>query len=784
MRYDHFSMLPERAFQKKLGSYAPATLEGGGGGGPAPAPAQPTTSTVTNTNIPDYAQPYVETMLGATQQQLFNMDGNQITGVKPYTPYGVNPTTGQAYSPQELAGNMQVAQNAVAGFTPMQQQAQQNIANMQMPGEYGQASNLAGMSGLGALGTTGQAGMYGGMGARAGQQAAGLSNAYGGMGAMAGRQGANIGQSLGQMSQNPNAVQNYMNPYLQASLNPQLAETQRQYDITGQQEQGAATKSGAFGGSREALMAAENQRNANMAKNQIIGQGYNNAFTNAQQQMNAANQAALAGNAQALQGYGMGLQGAGQAGSQAMQGAGIGLQGVGAQQAGYGQAGQAATNLANIGGQKLAGQQSIYGLQNNIGAQQQAQQQNVINQAIQNYAVGQQYPQQQLAFMNAQLRGLPMQASTTQQYQAAPNPVSQIAGLGATGLGAYGAFGGFKGASGGVIKMASGGINLLSKEQLAKEKNSPYISPEDKLAVMDTIDTNQKIESNPEASKVLNSGITNIPTGDLVPQQFNDGGIIAFKAGGPKGELMKQNADTMDYQDLIRQRLEDMDKGPDPFSGSEATRLKYEEALKKKEELAPYMSLIKGGLKAYGGTSPYANANIGAGAETGLEDYMKSQAAADAERKSLLANQTDTEKLKYARKMGNLDALIKAQGAIDAKTLGTLYAKNIGHGNAINQQNANYIKASNVYATMLKNELAQIRAYYKQTYNQDISEDEAHKLANDRVLQSMPPGLKDMLSLGSTKPLTTADLGKTPVNPTVPINPAQPIKPPPPAGYK
>ena len=39
MRLDaHFDMLPERAFQKKLGSNRPDTLEGGkGGGGSAPA---------------------------------------------------------------------------------------------------------------------------------------------------------------------------------------------------------------------------------------------------------------------------------------------------------------------------------------------------------------------------------------------------------------------------------------------------------------------------------------------------------------------------------------------------------------------------------------------------------------------------------------------------------------------------------------------------------------------------------------------------------------------------
>ena len=40
---------------------------GGGGGGPTQ-----TTSTVQNTNIPAYAEPYVNTMLGATQKQLFN----------------------------------------------------------------------------------------------------------------------------------------------------------------------------------------------------------------------------------------------------------------------------------------------------------------------------------------------------------------------------------------------------------------------------------------------------------------------------------------------------------------------------------------------------------------------------------------------------------------------------------------------------------------------------------------------------------------------------------------
>ncbi|NBU71133.1 MAG: hypothetical protein EBS53_06720, partial [Bacteroidetes bacterium] len=38
-----------------------------GGGESAPAPAAPTTQNVTQTSIPEYARPYVETMLGKAQ---------------------------------------------------------------------------------------------------------------------------------------------------------------------------------------------------------------------------------------------------------------------------------------------------------------------------------------------------------------------------------------------------------------------------------------------------------------------------------------------------------------------------------------------------------------------------------------------------------------------------------------------------------------------------------------------------------------------------------------------
>jgi len=110
-------------------------MAGGGGGG------QPTKSEVTQTNIPEYARPYVETMLGAGQQQIFNYETDPETGemtptgIKPYQPFSQDPN---AY---------------FAGFSPMQQQSFQNAANMQVTPETGMGSALAGAAGMGALNT-------------------------------------------------------------------------------------------------------------------------------------------------------------------------------------------------------------------------------------------------------------------------------------------------------------------------------------------------------------------------------------------------------------------------------------------------------------------------------------------------------------------------------------------------------------------------------------------------------------------------------------------------------
>jgi hypothetical protein len=357
---------------------------GGSSGGSAP-----TSQTVYQQQIPTQLMPLAESTLGAAANQMFNTDSSgNITSVKPYTPYSTDPS------------------QYVAGFTPLQQQAQQGVANLQVPGQFGQATGM-----------TNQAAMGSGM--LAGQE-------------------ANAGNQYNMMATNPGAVGAFMNPYVQQSLQPQLNQIAQQGNIAAQQAAGAATSAGAFGGSRSALAQNLAQQNAMQAEQQAIGQGYNTAYNNAQNAM--------------------------------QYGAGLGLQGQQAAMSGLGQVGNMANQLGNLGTSQLAAQQGILAAQNAAGATQQQQQQNIINQAVQNYATAQQYPMMQLGSMMNLIQGTPIQTSSTSMYQVAPSLTSQLGGLGATALGVYGASSGKK--KGGKIeekKYASGGLVTLALKNVMEK---------------------------------------------------------------------------------------------------------------------------------------------------------------------------------------------------------------------------------------------------------------------------------------------------------------------------
>lgn len=81
-------------------------------------------------------------------------------------------------------------------------------------------------------------------------------------------------------------AQQYMSPYLEAALEPQIAEARRQAQIQRVQDAARLTKAGAYGGSRQAIMESELNRNLLRNLSDITGTGYQQAYTQAQNQFN------------------------------------------------------------------------------------------------------------------------------------------------------------------------------------------------------------------------------------------------------------------------------------------------------------------------------------------------------------------------------------------------------------------------------------------------------------------------------------------------------------------
>jgi hypothetical protein len=441
--------------------FKPVLDNAGGFSNTSPAPqSNPTVNPMTQTNaqqgIAGYAQPYVNTMLGATMQNMFDYDAEgNATGMKAYNPYSYNPA------------------DYVAGFSPLQQQAQQGIANLQAPGQGQQATDYANKAIQGLLG----------------QQYNPQTSGYNNVNAPS-LQNFQMGpaERVGAQNFGGQSAQDYMNPYMQNVVDIQQREAQRNADIAGTNRGAQAVKSGAFGGSRQAVMDAEAARNLATQKGDIQSQGLNTAYTNAQQQFNA-DQARQMQAQQANQNAGLttgqnnlsallGVQnlGAGQnmqsqlanqtaqqnanqlAAQQQQFGANYGMQGLQSALSG-------ANTLGNLGTSNLNNQLGVLGAQQNAGLTQQQQQQNIINQGVNNYQTAQQYPTQQLNQMKNMLSGLPVTTTSTQNYQAAPTNLQNIMALGMGGYGLNqlmgGGSGGGSGGISGLLNSGASGIGSL-----------------------------------------------------------------------------------------------------------------------------------------------------------------------------------------------------------------------------------------------------------------------------------------------------------------------------------
>jgi len=236
--------------------------------------------------------------------------GSLVSGTKPTT-YESNLSTWAGPYVTEMLGQGQAAAAQpyqayqgplTAGASGLQQQAFAGYGNLQTPAGIGQAATTAGDITKQMQGMTG-AGTF-------------ATDTFG-----------------------TQQAQQYMNPYLQAALDPQIAEARRQAQISNLQNMSKMTQAGAYGGGRQAIMQAEADRNLQQNLANITGQGYNTAYQQAMAQFNA-DQARK----QQAQQFGA------QYGLQALQGALGGAQAQGSLAAQQNQLG-----LANLGAQMQAG---------------------------------------------------------------------------------------------------------------------------------------------------------------------------------------------------------------------------------------------------------------------------------------------------------------------------------------------------------------------------------------------------------------------------------------------
>ena len=403
-------------------------------GGPPSTPSN-TTSTVNQNTIPKELMPYATGMLQAAKQQLYTTDSaGKITGYQPYKPFSADPS------------------KYFAGFTPLQQQAQQGAADMQMPGQYAPATGLAAISGL---------------------------------------QGMNAQQNYQNQATDPNAVGAYMNPYIQNALNPALQLQNQSFGIKGAEQQGDATKSGAFGGSREALMSGLNSQNNAMANQQMIGTAYSNAYNNANQNMQF--------------GSTLGLQGAQQANA-------------------------AAQTLGQLGGQQQQSYIDMLNAQNAAGSQQQQYNQGIINQDVLNYQNAVNQPYLAAGTMSDLIRGTPVNNVTQTTYQAQPGIGQQLGGALGSAASLYGAYNSTRKANGGIIQAyAEGGVTDVSAV-------SSYL---DKLTVPQ-LETLLAKSTSVENSKTIQDVIDS-KSGERDVQTAKNGGILRFN--GEHGSSVEDKED-------------------------------------------------------------------------------------------------------------------------------------------------------------------------------------------------------------------------------------------------
>jgi hypothetical protein len=226
-----------------------------------------------------------------------------------------------------------------------------------------------------------------------GERFAGASDlqqqAFAGLGALGQYNPTQFSTGLGPVG----SVQSYMSPYMSAVTDIEAREARRQADIGRQSEQARLAQAGAYGGSRQAIMEAERQRNLGTQIGDITSKGLQSAYDRAMEQR--------------LKESALGLEA--QRGTEASQQFG-----------------------ATYGLRSLADQLAA-------GKEQREIAQQPLDFGYQQFQESMQYPFQQAKFMQTLLPGLPLEATKYTPEQSALTAAMQ------GGLGLLALMGGLKG---------------------------------------------------------------------------------------------------------------------------------------------------------------------------------------------------------------------------------------------------------------------------------------------------------------------------------------------------
>ena len=217
------------------------------------------------------------------------------------------------------------------------------------------------------------------------------------------------------LAPNTASVGQFMNPYIQNVIDIQTREAERTADVERQRLAQRGVEAGAFGGSRQAILESEANRNLQQRLGDIQARGFAAAFEDAQNRLaQQRNRERSAGS-------------------------------------------QFASLATAVPGQTLRELSAL----ETVGTQRRNVGQQALDIAQQEYEVARTFPERTLQDYQSIIRGYsaPIPASTIQRTTGttqSPSAFQQLGGLGLAALGTAGAFGAFNKKEGGLVGLANG----------------------------------------------------------------------------------------------------------------------------------------------------------------------------------------------------------------------------------------------------------------------------------------------------------------------------------------